>query len=108
MTHNAFFQRNDTFALGVCNGCQMMSNLHEIIPGTQHWPHFARNQSEQFEARFVMVEVQPSPSIFFNGMAGMPPEDPPEPAKNSMKNPAEAGFLDAITSSFAPRAENYV
>jgi len=66
----AFFQRNDTFALGVCNGCQMMSNLHEIIPGAEHWAHFARNQSEQFEARFVMVEVQPSPSILFDGMAG--------------------------------------
>jgi phosphoribosylformylglycinamidine synthase len=66
----AFFKRNDTFALGVCNGCQMMSNLHEIIPGAEHWAHFSRNQSEQFEARFVMVEVQPSPSIFFNGMAG--------------------------------------
>jgi len=66
----AFFQRNDTFALGVCNGCQMMSNLHEIIPGADHWAHFARNQSEQFEARFVMVEVQPSPSILFEGMAG--------------------------------------
>ncbi len=66
----AFFKRDDTFALGVCNGCQMMSNLHEIIPGAEHWAHFSRNQSEQFEARFVMVEVQPSPSIFFNGMAG--------------------------------------
>ncbi len=66
----AFFQRNDTFALGVCNGCQMMSNLHEIIPGAAHWAHFARNQSEQFEARFVMVEVQASPSILFDGMAG--------------------------------------
>ena len=66
----AFFQRNDTFALGVCNGCQMMSNLHKIIPGAESWAHFSRNQSEQFEARFVMVEVQPSPSIFFNGMAG--------------------------------------
>ncbi|MDD2686192.1 MAG: phosphoribosylformylglycinamidine synthase [Gallionella sp.] len=66
----AFFQRNDTFALGVCNGCQMMSNLHEIIPGAEHWAHFSRNQSEQFEARFVMVEVQQSPSILFEGMAG--------------------------------------
>jgi phosphoribosylformylglycinamidine synthase len=66
----AFFQRADTFALGVCNGCQMMSNLHEIIPGAEHWAHFARNQSEQFEARFVMVEVQSSPSILFEGMAG--------------------------------------
>jgi len=66
----AFFKRNDTFALGVCNGCQMMSKLHEIIPGAEHWAHFARNQSEQFEARFVMVEVQESPSILFEGMAG--------------------------------------
>jgi len=65
-----FFQRSDTFALGVCNGCQMMSNLHEIIPGAENWAHFSRNQSEQFEARFVMVEVQPSPSILFHGMAG--------------------------------------
>jgi phosphoribosylformylglycinamidine synthase len=66
----AFFKRNDTFALGVCNGCQMMSNLHEIIPGAENWAHFGRNQSEQFEARFVMVEVQQSPSILFEGMAG--------------------------------------
>jgi len=65
----AFFRRADTFALGVCNGCQMMSNLHEIIPGAEHWPHFVRNKSEQFEARFVMVEVQKSPSLFFDGMA---------------------------------------
>ena len=66
----SFFLRNDTFALGVCNGCQMMSNLHEIIPGAENWAHFARNQSEQFEARFVMVEVQQSPSILFEGMSG--------------------------------------
>jgi phosphoribosylformylglycinamidine synthase len=65
-----FFQRKDTFALGVCNGCQMMSNLHEIIPGAGDWAHFVRNKVEQFEARFVMVEVQNSPSIFFEGMAG--------------------------------------
>ena len=66
----AFFTRCDTFALGVCNGCQMMSKLHEIIPGAEHWAHFSRNQSEQFEARFVMVEVQQSPAILFDGMAG--------------------------------------
>ncbi|HUO44948.1 MAG TPA: phosphoribosylformylglycinamidine synthase [Burkholderiales bacterium] len=66
----AFFRRADTFALGICNGCQMMSNLHEIIPGAAHWPHFVRNRSEQFEARFVLVEVTPSPSLFFDGMAG--------------------------------------
>ena len=66
----AFFRRVDTFGLGVCNGCQMMSNLHEIIPGAEDWPHFVRNKSEQFEARFVMVEVPESPSLFFHGMAG--------------------------------------
>ena len=67
---SAFFNRTDSFALGVCNGCQMMSNLHSIIPGSEHWPHFVKNKSEQFEARVAMVEVLESPSIFFNGMAG--------------------------------------
>jgi phosphoribosylformylglycinamidine synthase len=67
---SAFFQRHDSFALGVCNGCQMMSNLHEIIPGSELWPHFVRNKSEQFEARFALVEVLESPSLFFAGMAG--------------------------------------
>jgi len=66
----AFFGRGDVFALGVCNGCQMMSNLREIIPGAAHWPKFLKNRSEQFEARFVMVEVTRSPSLFFAGMAG--------------------------------------
>lgn len=66
----AFFQRTDTFSLGVCNGCQMMGNLKEIIPGANHWPLFARNRSEQFEARLVMVQVQKSVSLFFDGMAG--------------------------------------
>ena len=67
---SAFFNRTDSFALGVCNGCQMMSNLHSIIPGSAHWPHFVKNKSEQFEARFAMVEVLESPSLFFSGMAG--------------------------------------
>ena len=66
----AFFARADTFALGVCNGCQMMSNLHELIPGSEHWPHFVRNKSEQFEARLVLLEVQRSPSLFLAGMEG--------------------------------------
>ena len=66
----AFFSRNDTLGLGVCNGCQMMSSLHELIPGTEHWPQFERNQSEQFEARYSMVEVMGSPSLLLNGMAG--------------------------------------
>jgi len=66
----AFFGRSDTFALGVCNGCQMMAALAPIIPGAQAWPKFTRNKSEQFEARLSLVEVLESPSIFFNGMAG--------------------------------------
>jgi len=65
-----FFERNDSFTLGVCNGCQMMSNLHELIPGSEFWPHFVRNRSEQFEARVAMVQVQESNSIFLQGMAG--------------------------------------
>jgi len=66
----AFFNRQDTLALGVCNGCQMLSNLHELIPGSEGWPRFVRNQSEQFEARLVMAEVPASPSAFMEGMAG--------------------------------------
>jgi phosphoribosylformylglycinamidine synthase len=66
----AFFNRKDTFALGVCNGCQMMAALSPIIPGAHEWPQFTRNKSEQFEARLSMVEVLDSPSIFFTGMAG--------------------------------------
>lgn len=67
---SAFFAREDSFALGVCNGCQMMANIKELIPGAEHWPHFVRNQSEQFEARFSTVEIMDSPSIFLQGMAG--------------------------------------
>lgn len=66
----AFFARRETFALGVCNGCQMMAALAPIIPGAEHWPKFTRNRSEQFEARLSLVEVLPSPSLFFTGMAG--------------------------------------
>ena len=65
-----FFQSPNTFALGVCNGCQMLSQLSEIIPGTQDWPYFTKNISEQYESRLVQVEVMPSKSIFFDGMQG--------------------------------------
>jgi len=65
-----FFARPDSFALGICNGCQMMSNLYEIIPGAAHWPHFVRNLSEQYEARVVMTQVPQNPSIFLQGMVG--------------------------------------
>ncbi|MBE7538770.1 MAG: phosphoribosylformylglycinamidine synthase [Opitutaceae bacterium] len=65
-----FFARADTFALGVCNGCQMMSNLRDIIPGSGHWPRFVQNLSERFEARFVSLRIDPSPSLLFRGMEG--------------------------------------
>ncbi|MFT3927940.1 MAG: phosphoribosylformylglycinamidine synthase [Myxococcales bacterium] len=66
----AFFARGDTFALGVCNGCQMMSNLKDLIQGAENWPRFVRNRSEQFEARLSLVRVEKSPSLFFQGMEG--------------------------------------
>ena len=66
----AFFNRNDSFSLGVCNGCQMLSNLKELIPGAECWPKFVRNTSEQFEARFSLVRIEPSPSVLLSGMAG--------------------------------------
>ncbi|GMR15538.1 MAG: phosphoribosylformylglycinamidine synthase [Gammaproteobacteria bacterium] len=66
----AFFERDDRFALGVCNGCQMLSSLREIIPGTENWPDFVANRSGQFEARLSLVRVAESASLFFNGMAG--------------------------------------
>ncbi len=66
----AFFARSDAFSLGVCNGCQMMSQLKDIVPGATHWPRFLRNRSEQFEARFSLLEVMESPSILLQGMAG--------------------------------------
>ncbi len=67
---SAFFERPDSFALGVCNGCQMLSSLKELIPGAADWPRFVRNVSEQFEARFAQVEVLASPSLFLQGMQG--------------------------------------
>jgi phosphoribosylformylglycinamidine synthase len=66
----AFFARPDSFALGVCNGCQMMANLHELIPGAERWPRFVRNRCEQFEARVSLVRIESSPSILFAGMTG--------------------------------------
>jgi phosphoribosylformylglycinamidine synthase len=66
----AFFGRSDTFGLGICNGCQMMSQLKDMIPGAEHFPRFVRNASEQFEARLSLVEVAESPSLFFQGMTG--------------------------------------
>ncbi len=66
----AFFARADTFALGICNGCQMFAALKSVIPGTEHWPRFVRNRVEQFEARFTLVEILESPSVLLEGMQG--------------------------------------
>ncbi len=65
-----FFERNDSFTLGICNGCQMLSQLHDLIPGAQHWPSFKQNASGRFESRLAMVEVEASPSILLRGMEG--------------------------------------
>jgi phosphoribosylformylglycinamidine synthase len=65
-----FFARADAFALGVCNGCQMLAALKELVPGTAAWPKFLRNRSDQFEARLVLVEIAPSPSVLMRGMVG--------------------------------------
>jgi phosphoribosylformylglycinamidine synthase len=67
---SGFFERQDTFTLGVCNGCQMVSTLRELIPGADHWPRFVRNRSEQFEARLSLVRVEETPSVLLAGMAG--------------------------------------
>ena len=67
---SSFFQRKETFGLGVCNGCQMFAELSQIIPGAEHWPRFTTNQSERFEARLSMVEVMSTPSLFLQGMQG--------------------------------------
>jgi phosphoribosylformylglycinamidine synthase len=66
----AFFERPGTFTLGICNGCQMLSALKALVPGAEHWPRFVRNRSEQFEGRVGLVEILPTPSLFFAGMAG--------------------------------------
>ena len=67
---SAFFERKDSWGLGVCNGCQMLSSLRDLIPGASHWPAFIRNTSEQFEARFSQVEILPTASLLLDGMAG--------------------------------------
>ena len=99
-----FFNREDSFALGICNGCQMLSNLKSLIPGTEHWPHFVRNRSEQFEARFVMVEVQESSSVLLDGMAGsrMPI------AVAHGEGRAEFASADAISAASSEVAIRYI
>ena len=95
---SAFFARPGTTALGVCNGCQMMSQLKPIIPGAEHWPSFTRNRSEQFEARFVTVEVLASPSVMLKGMEGSRMGIPVAHGEGYMDFSA-TGDRDAILSS---------
>jgi phosphoribosylformylglycinamidine synthase len=92
----AFFLRGDSFALGVCNGCQMMSQLAMLIPGAQCWPRFTRNRSEQFEGRLVMVEVLDSPSLFFAGMAG---------SRMPISNAHGEGFASFVQPAHRAQAE---
>lgn len=99
-----FFERGDTFGLGICNGCQMMSQLRGLIPGAQHWPEFLRNESEQFEARLVNVEILESPSIFFTGMAGsvMPVVNAHGEGRVRFKEASDATFARATARYVMP------
>ncbi len=111
-----FFNRPDSFTLGVCNGCQMLSALKEIIPGAQKWPRFLKNSSEQFEARLVLTKINDSPSILFRGMSdwklpipvahgeGRAEFDSPDAAKKSLKSKlAPLQFID----NYGKVSENY-
>ncbi|MFT6732187.1 MAG: phosphoribosylformylglycinamidine synthase [Polaribacter sp.] len=104
-----FFTRDDSFSLGICNGCQMMSNLREIIPGSDHWPHFVRNKSEQFEARFSMVEIVESPSIFLKGMEGsrLPIAISHGEGRAEFENDSEINECDNSGLVFARFIDNY-
>lgn len=99
-----FFNREDTFGLGICNGCQMMSHLRDLIPGASHWPEFVRNTSEQFEARLVNVEVLESPSIFFAGMAGsvMPVVNSHGEGRVQFLSPEDAALVKAAARFVDP------
>ena len=91
----AFFRRGDTFTLGVCNGCQMLARLRDLVPGADAWPRFARNRSEQFEARLVMTRIAPSPSLFLAGMEGS--ELPTVVAHGEGRAVFERGTLERAT-----------
>jgi phosphoribosylformylglycinamidine synthase len=94
---HAFFEREDSFGLGVCNGCQALSQLRDLIPGAGHWPRFMRNRSEQFEARFSLVEVLPSPSVFLQGMEGS--RLPIAVAHGEGRAVFDTGSVDAVTQA---------
>ncbi|MGO8722756.1 MAG: phosphoribosylformylglycinamidine synthase [Acidimicrobiales bacterium] len=98
----AFFERPDTFSLGICNGCQMLAELKRIIPGSQHWPRFVRNVSEQFEARLVSVRVNESPSVFFRGMSGSVLSVPVAHAEGRADFSEEEGLEGALAGGLVP------
>lgn len=97
-----FFERNDTFTLGVCNGCQMLSALKELIPGTDAWPRFLKNTSEQFEARLVLTRINESPSVFFKGMEGSYLPIPVAHGEGRASFSTETGATDALDSNLVP------
>ncbi len=97
-----FFERKDTFTLGVCNGCQMLSALKELIPGAQDWPRFLRNESEQFEARLVQLKIADSPSIFFKSMAG---SVLPVPVAHGEGRAEQSVSSDLVAGTFVDNAE---
>ena len=103
----AFFQRPDTFSLGVCNGCQMLAQLRDLIPGAEHWPRFLRNRSEQFEARLSLVEILASPSILLRGMQGarLPIAVAHGEGRVSFDDPADAAHAIPAISYIEPNGQ---
>ncbi|KAF9096104.1 hypothetical protein BGX27_001174 [Mortierella sp. AM989] len=109
--------RQDTFALGVCNGCQFLAQMRELIPGAEHWPYFKRNQSEQFEARFSMIELEDNantaattvPSIFFDNMRGskFPIAVAHGEGRAEFVNPSDLEALKAAGLIVASFVDNY-
>ena len=98
----AFFARPDTFALGICNGCQMLASLRDIIPGAGAWPRFVRNTSEQFEARLVSVRVKESPSVFFRNMAGSVLPVPVAHGEGRAQFPDEESLEATLSAGLVP------
>lgn len=92
-----YFSRDDSFTLGVCNGCQALSNLRDLIPGAENWPRFIRNRSEQFESRLAVVRIEPSPSILLRDMAGA--ELPIAVAHGEGRAEFAQGGLERVTAS---------
>jgi phosphoribosylformylglycinamidine synthase len=95
-----FFERADTFALGLCNGCQMFAALKSLIPGTAHWPRFVTNRSEQYESRFALVEVLHSPSVLLEGMAGSMLPIAVAHGEGRAEFPSEAAATECASSGF--------